>query len=379
MISINDLNLNYTISHCKNNFYREFAYKTVPGIDKPNKDGLLLELRRDRRDPIRSRRHLDSKLFLYKSRPGVYISVYSFEELHTEDVFDNIGTIRSYKGSVIYDSAKLNRIYFDFDYESDPQKAIDESLLVIKSLAKHGIFCHCYFSGSKGIAMYIEFKTVDVQPENKKDVLKLFLDTVIETVKSDYGHDLTCLDYKVSFDLARVSRIPNTKHKSGLYCVPVSFGDMRKGLDYIRLMAQEPSTKDLDNLIISCMFRNTRMETIIHNAEQQVILNRTQKDKEQELKHLHFEKNKKFWKNSDTALSDDQISHARHVPLSSLIGHDSRQRCPIHGGDNPTSFYIDHTKNYWYCHSCSAGGDSIAYMMKRNNLNFKEAVLSLIG
>lgn len=360
----------YANSHCKNNFYREFAYKNLPGS--------LLELRRDRSDPVKNSRHLNDKIVLYRSRPGLYVSVYSFSELYSEDIRDDLNNIKFHKGSIVYDSAKINRVYFDFDCKDDPQKAIDEALLVVRTLSRHGLFCHCYFSGSKGIALYIEFKTTDVQPENKKDVLKLFLDTVIDSVKTDFNHDLVCVDYKVSFDLARVSRIPNTKHQSGLYCVPVSFGDMRKGLEYIKMMSQEPSTKDLEDIITLCILHNDRMPTIIHNAEKQVICNRAEKDKAKEINRLHIEKNKKFWQSSDNVLTADQISHARSVSLSSLISHESRQRCPIHGGDNPTSFYIDHSKNYWYCHSCSSGGDSIAYMMKLNNLNFKEAVLSLI-
>ena len=35
--------------------------------------------------------------------------------------------------------------------------------------------------------------------------------------------------------------------------------------------------------------------------------------------------------------------------------------CPIHGGDNPTAFSVDLTRDLWFCFSrCQTGGDSIA-------------------
>lgn len=35
--------------------------------------------------------------------------------------------------------------------------------------------------------------------------------------------------------------------------------------------------------------------------------------------------------------------------------------CPIHGGDNPTAFSVDRTRDLWYCFTrCATGGDSLA-------------------
>lgn len=377
---MNSLNRGQLYAHCRGHFMREFAWKTQKGVDTPNKNGLLFDLRRARTDPIRNTEHLIAKTLRYDSRPGQYVSIYAFERI--VQYGDKKGNGDLYESWVVgkgvnYESAKLNRIYFDFDNEEEPQKAIDDALIVVKSLVRHGIYCHCYFSGGKGIAMYIEFVTLDIHTNNKKDVLKLFMETMTAAVKTDFNYELKCLDYKVSYDLARVSRIPNTKHKSGLYCIPVTVGDMRKGLEHIKIKAKEPSDANLDLIITDCMRRNIKMSRIMLNLEKQVITNREYKIKEQETKKKHWEKIKPLLTTSAGALTDEQIEHARNTPLSSLISNDTRMVCPLHHGDNPTSFYIDHRKNYYYCHSCAKSGSPIDYIMATKKLSFKEAVLAL--
>jgi DNA primase len=40
-------------------------------------------------------------------------------------------------------------------------------------------------------------------------------------------------------------------------------------------------------------------------------------------------------------------------------GKELRGRCPIHGGENPTSFAVDAEAGLWHCHSCGRGGDVV--------------------
>jgi hypothetical protein len=40
-------------------------------------------------------------------------------------------------------------------------------------------------------------------------------------------------------------------------------------------------------------------------------------------------------------------------------GKELRGCCPIHGGDNPTSFVVDAEAGRWHCFSCLRGGDVI--------------------
>jgi DNA primase len=52
-----------------------------------------------------------------------------------------------------------------------------------------------------------------------------------------------------------------------------------------------------------------------------------------------------------------------------------RCKCPIHGGNNPTSFVYDTEKKLWFCHSgCYRGGDIFDFIMIKENLSFIQAV-----
>lgn len=382
--------------HCRDHFYREFAFKTIAGIDQPGKNGLLRDLRRLRSAPIINNQMLDFSVNKYRNRPGEYISVYSFARLiKAGDRKSNGELYEDYligKG-IYYESAKLNRIYFDFDSEDNPQLALNDAILVMRELSKRNIFCHCYFSGSKGIAMYIEFKTIEVQPENKKEVIAGFLDLVKEMIGDKYeifcgavipllfkafSHYLPTLDRATRGDISRVSRIPNTKHKSGLFCIPISAGDMYRGIDYIKQLAKEPQEVDLERIITKNMMRNTKMNIIIKNLEKQVIADRAQNKATEEIKKAQLERYKKAQKTRPGAINDELLQKVRAIPISEIIGTlANRIKCPIHGGDNPTSLQIDHNKNLWHCYSCQKGGDGITYLMELNGIDFKTAVKQL--
>jgi DNA primase len=52
-----------------------------------------------------------------------------------------------------------------------------------------------------------------------------------------------------------------------------------------------------------------------------------------------------------------------------------RCKCPIHGGNNPTSFVYDVEKKLWFCHSgCYRGGDIFDFIMMKENLSFMQSV-----
>jgi DNA primase len=40
-------------------------------------------------------------------------------------------------------------------------------------------------------------------------------------------------------------------------------------------------------------------------------------------------------------------------------GKELRGRCPLHGGENPTSFAVDAEEGLWNCYSCARGGDVV--------------------
>ena len=369
------------LAHCKGHYYREFAYKLLDTEkSKPEE-----ELRRIKSTPIRKDSDIAALLSAFGTRNGLYVSVYSFAKLTD-------------KGTVDYSSAVIDRIYLDFDNKENPQKAINEALLAVKVLAKHGIFCHAYFSGNKGIALYIEFRDVDIAPENKKEVLAEFFDLVLETVREDYenffglwiptvkkglgatfGVTLGTLDTQIRGDIARVSRLPNTRHAKGLYCIPVSFGDMRKGIEHIKTLARQPREYDLKNAILKNMMRNEKMSVIIKNLEKVVIADRIKVDKLKGLKQEYSkEQSKKIKKHGNASITERDIEKAKSVPLSDFLGHEKMVCCPFHNDSNP-SLSVDHENGLWHCFGCGKGGDVITFVMEKHGLEFKDAILKLKG
>lgn len=51
--------------------------------------------------------------------------------------------------------------------------------------------------------------------------------------------------------------------------------------------------------------------------------------------------------------------------------------CPFHSGDRSPSLKV--YKNDFHCHACGANGDIFTFVMRMDNLTFKEAFISLGG
>ena len=47
--------------------------------------------------------------------------------------------------------------------------------------------------------------------------------------------------------------------------------------------------------------------------------------------------------------------------------------CPFHE-ERIGSFFVSPGKNLFHCFSCNRGGDSIAFIMEKENLSFMEAI-----
>jgi DNA primase len=63
--------------------------------------------------------------------------------------------------------------------------------------------------------------------------------------------------------------------------------------------------------------------------------------------------------------------------LSPLQGHRRTGKCPFHKEDT-ASFTIYTNQNRFFCYGCSAGGDTIEFMMKLEGLTFQDAVKRLL-
>lgn len=130
----------------------------------------------------------------------------------------------------------LATIYLDFDNEQDPGLAIADAARAYDWMEGSGITPRAYFSGKKGVALYIDCQEPDIPQEDelKKAVLA-------KVVQGMLNGGFTTLDFKASGDLKRISKLPNTLHPgSGLYCIPLQREDLTKGLDHIRRQAKEP-------------------------------------------------------------------------------------------------------------------------------------------
>lgn len=80
-------------------------------------------------------------------------------------------------------------------------------------------------------------------------------------------------------------------------------------------------------------------------------------------------------------ITDMMIARAKDYPYEDLLDSygvqvkRGRCRCPIHKGENPTSFEIKN--NYASCHACGWTGDTIAFVREMEGCSFREAVKKL--
>jgi hypothetical protein len=54
-----------------------------------------------------------------------------------------------------------------------------------------------------------------------------------------------------------------------------------------------------------------------------------------------------------------------------------RTRCPIHGGDSPTSLSLNEEKGVYFCHVCHASGDKVDFVRQVQGIDFKGALAFL--
>ena len=221
------------VAHCKSSYPREFAHPKRLSSAIRTDDVLVGTVER----------------WSEKGMP-CYVSIYAFG---------------AWRGRP--DNAIIDRIYIDLDHETDPQIAIDDAITLIEGLKRYSIETTAYFSGKKGIAVYIDFPPAQIQPENKKATISAFQHAIIKRFDLHLDKDGGTVDSHVIGDINRVSRLPNTKHQtSGLYCIPVTPSELGEGIEHIRDLATQPRT-DLPVTI----HNNPTMPNYLRRLEQQVV------------------------------------------------------------------------------------------------------------
>lgn len=96
---------------------------------------------------------------------------------------------------------------------------------------------------------------------------------------------------------------------------------------------------------------------------------KTEKEKKERLTHY------KVFTNKLIQLPEHQIQRAQDYPIKDLLGtHKNITNCPFHD-DKTASLNIKN--NFYYCHGCGAHGNSIDFVMQKEGLSFREAVIKL--
>ena len=336
-------------AHCKNKFPREFAYKPFPWESNLN----LVRIR-----PVKNLDALTTLTSSFSNRKGLYASVYSYTDCPK---------------SCIYESAVIDRIYLDFDSKQNPAFAIREADELLVILSDIGIEATTYFSGGKGAAFYIDFPPVDIVPENKKDTLGLFWDYVHEGLGKTFNY----LDGgSVRGDIARVSRLPNTRHESGFYCIPLENSDLGKGLSHIHNLARN-TRHDIDlQLTID---QNTKANrTVVPQllGKLEALAESQREEKEKKALERKIERMCRKPSRRKGHIDRSDIRKAKAVPISDVLGKEKMIVCPFHT-DTVRSLSISHEKGLWHCFGCGKGGDVIALVMEMEGLDFLGAVKRL--
>jgi len=346
-------------AHCKGNFTREFAYKPLPHESPLN----MVRIHR-----IGSLDKLAGLVRAYSNRPGFYVSVYAFEP-------------ENRPGKLDYNTAIIDRLYLDFDSKEDLNLALYETCLTRDALQDLSIEAHSYFSGQKGTANYIDFSPTPIAVENKKEILGLFWDIVHEGLYSGSRRlILSTLDRSsVRGDIARVSRLPNTPHKSGYYCVPLTARDVGRSANYIREIAKQPRYDfDLDIIIKDNIRINDRVVPSLLKNLEDVVVQRRKEDKEERETRVGQMKRKQAAEKNGRFVSKEEIQMAKSYPISRILGSKKLVFCPLHKDDIP-SLSINHLKNLWKCFGCGRSGNVIQLVMEMEGINFTKVVRRLCG
>jgi hypothetical protein len=74
----------------------------------------------------------------------------------------------------------------------------------------------------------------------------------------------------------------------------------------------------------------------------------------------------------------DIVQIAERYTRLSKSGNDFKGICPLHSEKKP-SFVVHPDRQSWHCFGCNTGGDSIALVMKAENVDFKGAAAILGG
>jgi hypothetical protein len=181
----------------------------------------------------------ESLEFTGEGRPfRIYLSnVQGFLELIDNHHLKRLPVYLTVQPFKAYDTpASLEKLFFEFDCEEDPGKAIKEALSFTDSIRRfyHAEPLVC-LSGRKGAHVYVWLRE-PVAIEGLQTIAKEAYRRLQEKLMA--GLRLQTLDPKVIGDLKRLARVPYTIHeKTGRLCQPVDLnGNPLRDLEVQRFM-----------------------------------------------------------------------------------------------------------------------------------------------
>lgn len=158
-----------------------------------------------------------------------FVSLYQYNEEQRLQ----IEQVNSFRG--IQDTS-TEKLFFDLDSTSDLDKAKNQTGQLIERLINDGFELQnlqVYFSGKKGFSIEI-------------DLLERLTPTQVKNIIKSLSKEFSCLDVKVT-DPVRIIRVPNTKHDSGLYKIPLDPDEiLNLSIDQIKELAKQPRVLGLD-------------------------------------------------------------------------------------------------------------------------------------
>lgn len=160
------------------------------------------------------------------SEKDYYTSIFFYDQKH----FDQWKATHSLAG---IKDVVTNKLFFDFDNESDVEQALSDARLLCRRLMEDGIpesAIQCAFSGLKGFSVEVTHTSL-FNPQQFKNVV------------FSYAADIRTFDTVVN-DPNRIVRVTGTKHpKSHLYKYPLTVKELNEyPLETIRTLA-----KDINN------------------------------------------------------------------------------------------------------------------------------------
>lgn len=150
-------------------------------------------------------------------KKAIYSSIYKFNNIqHTP--YDR----------PIYESAVVDKIYFDFDDKSC--NAYENCNKLHKECVNQNLK-HCLIFSGRGYHLYIYTKIIEHR--YKKEAIRGGQHYFINKLK-------LVVDRQVIGNVAQLARIPNTFHiKAGRFCIPLTRKDFEKGDEYIKKLANK--------------------------------------------------------------------------------------------------------------------------------------------